>query len=229
MGRSSGRSRPCAETGLPEMSGEELEALRNWMPQNEGVQSRYLEVGTAAGGTLCFMMNCFSDAERPEFVVVDTMRYFPQQFEIVKRNLADNGLTSARIDFRVMTSSDALTFAEKNRERFDFILVDASHKIRHVMGDLRWMRLLRAGGMACLHDYTSRFKGVCLPVDRFLKRNQHFKRIGLVGSLLCIHKKTDGLCPEVSMTDRLWSYLLSPLLQLDSSVRKRLHFGKEGG
>ena len=213
--------RPSATTLAPEMTGEELSGLREWS-QSANLIGRHLEIGTAAGGTLCFMMNCFEANVRPEFAVVDTMAYFGKQMEIVKSNLTQNGLDSWQVDFRVMSSDAAFARAEAEGERFDFILVDASHKIRHVMADLRWLRLFNVGGLACFHDYTARFKGVHWPIDRFLQRNSQFSRVGLAGSLLCIRRDTTSALSEVTSCDRIWASLWSPILQLDLSLQKRL-------
>jgi hypothetical protein len=169
------------------------------------------------------MMNCFEAGARPAFSVVDTMGYFDGQLDIVKRNLSQNGLDSRQVDFRVMSSDSAFARAEAEGERFDFILVDASHKIRHVMADLRWLRLLNVGGQACFHDYTAKFKGVRWPIDRFLKRNRQFSRVGLAGSLLCVRRDATSAQPEVTSCDRVWALLWSPILQLDLSLQKRFN------
>jgi hypothetical protein len=204
------------------MSDKELAGLKAWL-ESADTSEQFLEVGTAAGGTLCFMMNCFEVDVCPEFAVVDTMAYFDSQLDIVKCNLAQNGLDERRVDFRVMSSDSAFARAEAEGERFDFILVDASHKIRHVMADLRWLRLLNVGGLACFHDYTARFKGVRWPIDRFLHRNPQFSRVGLSGSLLCIRRDTTSAQPEVTSCDRVWALLWSPILQLDLSLQKRFN------
>ena len=173
-------NRPCAATGRPEMAEAELEALKGWL-QREKLTGKHLEIGTAAGGTLCFMMQCYQEGTRPPFVVIDMMRYFADQLEVVKQNLSQHGLDDDEVDFRVTSSDAAFQVAERARETFDFILVDAAHKIRYVMNDLRWMRLLEVGGLACFHDYSARFKGVTWSLDRFLRRNRHFTRVGLAG------------------------------------------------
>jgi len=203
------------------MSDQELLGLKKWI-QTANLKGRHLEIGTAAGGTLCFMMKCFTEDSRPPFAVVDTMSYFDDQMNVVRKNLARNGLDSQLVDFRVMSSVMAFTRAEVAREQFDFILVDASHKIRHVMEDLRWLRLLNTGGIACFHDYTERFKGVCWPINRFLNRNPQFSRVGLEDSLLCIRKDEEASQTEVTAFDQAWALLWSPILQLDLSLQKRL-------
>jgi len=213
-------SRPCANTLKPEMTDVELSGLRQWS-QSANLNGRHLEIGTAAGGTLCFMMKCFEASVRPKFSVVDTMTYFDNQFEIVKRNLTQNGLEARDVNFRIMSSKEAFAKSESEGEQFDFILVDASHKIRHVMADLRWLRLLNVGGVACFHDYADRFKGVRWPIDRFLQRNPQFSRIGLAGSLLCVRRHAASTRPEVTILDRVWALLWSPALQFDLSMRKR--------
>lgn len=217
-------SRPSATTLEPEMTADELAALKGWLAEGPH-QGTHLEIGTAAGGTLCFMMGCFEDAERPRFAVVDSMKYFADQLETVRRNLRNHDLDPDQVDFRETSSSEAFATAQREQQRFDFILVDASHKIRHVMDDLRWMSLLNVGGCACFHDYTPRFKGVRWPIDRFLRRNPNFERVGLADSLLCVRKTAPSTRPEVSGVDRLWARLCSPLLQWDLSLQKRLSRG----
>ncbi|MGB0579779.1 MAG: class I SAM-dependent methyltransferase [Limisphaerales bacterium] len=214
--------RPCATTLKPEMTAEELAGLESWIRDAE-LTGNHLEIGTAAGGTLCFLMTRYAEDARPHFSVVDTMSYFRDQLDTVKRNLVDHGLDPARVDFRVSNSDDAFTAAAARKDRFDFMLVDASHKIRYVMRDLRWLRLLAAGGIACFHDYAPAFKGVRWPIDRFLRRNPHFEKVGLAGSLLCVRKTSESSGSEVTALDRLWASLCSPLLQWELSWRKRLN------
>lgn len=214
-------SRPCAETGQPEMTEEELVALKKWLLA-EKLTGKHLEIGTAAGGTLCFLMNCYSGKQRPPFAVIDMMRYFKDQMKVVKENLSKNGLDAEEVDFRVNSSDAAFDDAKQSGETFSFILVDAAHKIRYVMQDLRWMGLLEVGGIACFHDYSPRFKGVTWPLDRFLRRNRNFSRVGLEGSLICIRKEALGR-REVTSLDQTWAWLMSPLLQWESSLRKRMN------
>lgn len=216
------RTRPCATTLEPEMTPGELSALKQWL-QGASLKGRHLEIGTAAGGTLCFMMQCFGDRNRPAFSVVDSMSYFPDQPEVVRRNLRQHGLDPGTVDFRAMASAEAFRQALERGDRFSFILMDASHKIRHVMADLRWMRLLEPGGLACFHDYEPAFPGVTRPVDRFLRKNAHFTRVGRVERLLCIRKERDSIHPEVNPADFLWALAWSPLLQWQQSLRKRLN------
>lgn len=205
----------------PEMTGEELSGLREWIQAGD-LKGKHLEIGTAAGGTLCFLMQRYPSLEaRPEFVVVDTMLYFANQLEAVKQNMANHNLSADAVDFRVMPSTEALSNAVAAGERFDFILVDASHKIRHVMADLRWLRLLNVGGLACFHDYSAKFKGVQWPLDRFLKRNGQFSRRGQTGSLLCIRRDAVSSRAEVTGWDRIWAWGWAVFFQLAASLSKR--------
>lgn len=213
-------ARPSASTLEPEMTDEELSGLKSWL-QTAGLKAGHLEIGTAAGGTLCFLMNQYAATDRPQFTVVDTMSYFADQMDTVKRNLTNHELAPGQIDFRVMSSDNAFAKAEADKDRFDFILVDASHKVRYVMNDLRWMRLLNVGGLACFHDYAPQFKGVRWPIDRFLRRNPHFTRVDQAGSLLCLRKEREAARPEVTGADRLWAWTCSPILQWDLSIQKR--------
>lgn len=203
------------------MTAEELAALERWIRERP-LSGDHLEIGTAAGGTLCFLMSRYEASARPRFAVVDTMAYFEDQLGTVKRNLASHGLEADTVDFRITSSEAAFARAEAAGERFDFILVDASHKIRHVMNDLRWLRLLKVGGLACFHDYGTIFKGVTWPLDRIMARNPHLQKLGAGGTLLGLRKLREASRPEVTLADRLWALTMAPALQWEQSLRKRL-------
>lgn len=183
---------------------------------------RHLEIGTAAGGTLCEMLQCFPVDQIPPFVVVDTMRYFPNQLEIVRGNLRDHGLDPAEVDFRIATSDIAFQQAAMAGESYDFMLIDGAHKIRYVTQDLRWTRLLSVGGRVCFHDYAPRCPGVVRALDHFLASHANYRRESLADSLLVLEKTAASVAPEVGWTDLLWANLWSPWLQLQASLRKRL-------
>lgn len=213
--------RPSAKTRESELSPEELNFLLGLITGAKKAGA-HLEIGTAAGGTLWRMMRCFSDKERPSFVVVDPMGYFPNQLETVKDNLRQHGVDPAGVDFRVMTSREAFQHAKESGERFDCILVDGVHKIRYVLDDLCWGELLNSSGILCCHDYCPKFRGVMLAVRRFLRRNTHYTVIGQVERLIAMRKTSTASHCEVTVSDKLYGMLWAPLLQLEPSIRKRL-------
>jgi len=186
----------------------------------ENLPGAHLEVGTAAGGTLCRMMKSFGDESRPKFVVVDRMTYFPDQQQAVVRNLKQHGLSPRQVDFRTTTSSEAFRQADRRHESFDFMLIDASHKILAVMADLRWTRLLNVGGVVCFHDYSDRFPGVKLAVDRFLKHHTNYEPIGLVETLLALRKSAPCPSKEVSLLDSAYSVMMYLPLEVDRKINK---------
>jgi len=211
--------RRCSETLEAEMTPGEQEFLQN-LVRTENFTGPHLEIGTAAGGTLCRMMSCFSDESRPRFVVVDRMTYFPNQQGIVHENLRNHGLNPDTVDFRTSTSTEAFQTASRQDDRFDFMLVDASHKIRAVMSDLKWTRLLNVGGVACFHDYCDKFPGVKLSIDRFLSQHPNYEKIGHVDSLLAIRKKSASSTAEVSFNDSAYSVLMYVPLEVDRKIKK---------
>ena len=92
--------RASATTLEPEISAGELARVVTLLRAGQ-LKGRHLEIGTAAGGTLKELMRAYPDGERPPFVVVDPMTYFPDQLAKVRRNLAAAGLDPDRVDFRV--------------------------------------------------------------------------------------------------------------------------------
>lgn len=213
------KTRSCALTLEAEMSPREQEFLQALIRQ-ENFSGAHLEIGTAAGGTLCRMMRCFTDETRPQFVVVDRMSYFPNQQQTVIENLERNGLAAGQVEFRTATSSQAFRRASRNGDRFDFILIDASHKILAVTADLRWTRLLNPGGVVCFHDYCDRFPGVKLAIDRFLKHHTNYQPIGSAESLLALRKTAPCPWKEVSLFDGAYSVMMYLPLEVNRKINK---------
>lgn len=211
--------RRCSETLEAEMTPAEQELLQNII-RKENFAGTHLEIGTAAGGTLCKMMNCFDDQTRPKFVVVDRMTYFPDQIDIVKENLSEHGLSQQGVEFRTTTSSDAFRLAVEQEDQFDFMLIDASHKILAVMSDLRWTRLLSVGGVVCFHDYADKFPGVKLSIDRFLSRYKNYEQIALADTLLAIRKTAPCETLEVSAMDSAYSAMMYLPLEIQRKINK---------
>jgi predicted O-methyltransferase YrrM len=211
--------RACALTLESELAPEELAAMLTVMRSMPA--GKCLEVGTAAGGTLCAMMTAFDGDSRPGFVVVDPMTYFPDQLAVVRRNLEAHGLDPRQVDLRVTTSAAALDAARATNEAFAFMLIDGVHKIRYVVQDISWTHLLVPGGVVCFHDYNDAHPGVMLAVNRFLAKHRNYRREALTGALLVVRKMECSLSPEVTRLDRAWAFVLAPALQLRGSLRKR--------
>jgi predicted O-methyltransferase YrrM len=194
----------CATTLEAEMTAAEHALLLKTL-RELGRTGRHLEIGTAAGGTLCAMLGAFPDDRRPPFAVVDPMTYFPQQLDKVGQNLRDHGFDPATIDFRVASSRAAFADAAARRDEFDFILIDGCHKIRSVMTDLKWTRLLAVGGVVCFHDVTPKHRGVWLAVHRFLSRHPNYQRIAQADSLLAVRKAAASAAPEITAADEWYA------------------------
>lgn len=212
--------RPCATTGASELREDELESLLDTVKKHS-LKGKYLEVGTAAGGTLWRLMKCFTPSERPPFVVVDPMKYFPGQFDAVRNNLTKHGVDPSDVDFRVQTSLTALDGAEAKGEVFEFMLIDGCHKIRRILEDLRWTERLCVGGVVAFHDYSPEQRGVKIVLDRFVKKNPNFKVLKYTHTLLILKKVEKSLRPAVGAWDRALALLCSPLLQWEYSFKKR--------
>lgn len=104
--------RECATDLGPEMTEPELQSLLNALSE-ASLAEIHLEIGTAAGGTLCRLIQFYQekDTQTPPFMVVDPMQYFPNQFEVECRNLKENGIDPNEIEF--LQSSSAEAFLQK--------------------------------------------------------------------------------------------------------------------
>jgi hypothetical protein len=182
----------------------------------------HLEIGTAAGGTLKELMAIYPDESRPHFVVVDPLTYFPGQRETVERNLTQHGLDPSKVDFRVGYSWPLLQEALARKERYSFVFIDGNHEAKYVMQDLAWLRMLEPGGIAALHDYKPKFRGVIWAVERFLSRYSNYEKIAHVDSLVILRKTGPSKAAEVTDFDiKLGGFLKAPLRWI-WSVQKRL-------
>lgn len=213
--------RASATTLEAEMTPEEAQALDRLL-QSANLTGKHLEIGTAAGGTLKRMMALYPKEKRPQFVVVDTMKYFPDQMGIVARNLQSVGVEASEVDFRVGDSWSEFRRAAAAGEQFDFMLIDASHKLNHVTRDLSWTRMLNVGGYVCMHDYAPKFPGVTQAADKFLARYPNYTRAKLAGSLLILRKNAPSTAPEITAGDRVAAEIGNFFQQLSGSIRKRL-------
>ena len=212
--------RASAITLESEVSRGELAALVAILRARR-LSGAHLEIGTAAGGTLKELMRCYSDRQRPRFVVVDPMTYFPDQLSIVRRNLASAGLDADTVDFRRGKSWPQFQASERANESYSFIFVDGSHKIHHVTEDLAWARLLEPGGLICFHDYSPQFEGVVQAVDRFLARYRNYRMVEKVETLLIVEKTGASTEREIGFIERMRAKCVNLVHQLRASRRKR--------
>ncbi len=211
--------RKCAVTLESELAPDELHFLLNTIHHSQ-FMGKHLEIGTAAGGTLWQMATQVRQDNPHPFVVIDPMSYFADQFSIVQNNMRRNGIHADKVDFRVQTSLEAFEKANRHQEFFDFIFIDANHKLRYVAQDLRWTRLLNVKGKLALHDYSDQFPGVRIAVNRFLNKYPSYQKIGHVRDLVIIEKTAKSTSPEVSDIDLLFAELLTPILQWKCSFSK---------
>jgi hypothetical protein len=215
--------RICAKTLASEMTAKEQQSLRDALTQHS-LSGTHLEIGTAAGGTLSEILTHYRDnlnAPLPPFLVIDPLRYFPNQLAVVKENLQRHGIDTDHPTFLKTSSTQAFRNYHPP-SGLEFILVDGNHKINYVAEDLRWARHLRVGGLLCLHDYGPNFPGVRLNVQRFLRRYSNYKVHSQADSLLILQKQSPSDRLEISTLDRLWAKSLAPILQLRASIKKRL-------
>lgn len=191
-------------TREPEMTNEEQNLLRRLIRKNS-FTGKHLEVGTAAGGSLCLMMKALNREGSDGFVVVDRMTYFENQHQCVLDNIKLNGLDHNNVRFIVENSRVAYKLAMLEGLRFDFILVDAGHKALPVMLDCRWASLLNVGGIVCFHDYADRCPGVIWAVDRFLRKTNNYVVHDMADSLLAIRKIGEDAGKWLSPLDYLFA------------------------
>ena len=182
----------------------------------------FLEVGTAAGGTLKEIIQT-ADNEKLDasFYVLDPLTYYPDQLEKINKNLSNSDIDPSRVQFWKGTTDNYFPIALEKGLKFKFIFVDGDHKAYPVMNDLRWMELLEVGGVACFHDYCDKFPGVGWSLKHFLSRNKQFCTISEAETLRVIRRNGEKIV-TVNSADILQSKFMQVFLRLRRSIKKRL-------
>ena len=186
------------------------------------IGGNFLEIGTAAGGTL---KEIIKTAEKlnlsADYFVLDPLTYFPKQLEKVHQNLLNSNIDPKTVEFWEGTTDSHLPLALGRDLEFNFIFVDGDHKAYPVMLDIQWMELLSVGGVACFHDYNEKFPGVMWSLDRFLAKNDQFNIIMKAESLIVIKRDGEAIQP-VTQFDLFVSKFMQIFLRVRRSIKKRL-------
>ncbi|MEM6823174.1 MAG: class I SAM-dependent methyltransferase [Verrucomicrobiota bacterium] len=214
------RYRESATTLQTEMQEEELQALCS-VAEGLSNPERIAEIGTAAGGTLVHLLKALPQLPPNQVVVVDKFQYFDNHLGIWTENIQSHGFQPNEIDVRVGSSEEGFMRSSQAGEQFSLILVDAGHKLKDVIRDVRWLSRLEVGGVGAFHDYSEKFPGVQKAVDVFLKRNSNYVIEKQAGTLLFVRKTEQSSCDEMP-THIIWGMtFLSLLMQWQRSLKKR--------
>lgn len=217
-------SRESAITLNSEMTVAEVSSIKNAIKDSK-LTGLHIEIGTAAGGTLCEILKCYQNELKvvpPPFIIIDPLTYFDDQYEKICLNLQNNGLSQNNITFEKNKSSVSFRNLSGHAGEIEFILIDGNHKINHFVGDLRFSRYLRAGGLLLIHDYSNNFKGIHSATNIFLNRYRNYEVLSYVDSLIILRKKTVTNTQEVSVIDQFLSGLVNVFQQVKSSLHKRV-------
>ncbi len=215
--------RASATTLQPEVSPSELLLLEDVLKSNS-LSGNHLEIGTAAGGTLKALIQAYEGRPRPQFVVVDPFSYFPNQREIVEKNLSASSIDPTSVEFRTGFSWPLLKVAKSRGETFSFIFIDGDHSAKGVMQDLAWTELLEVGGFVCLHDHNASFPGVIWATKRVLSRHKGaLSFVAQTESLVVLKLEAELRRAPVTSLDRYLAYVLDVFFfRLRKSIRKRI-------
>jgi Holliday junction resolvase-like predicted endonuclease len=205
------------------MTDDEVSAIKKAVKDSK-LTGIHIEIGTAAGGTLCEILKFYQDELKvvpPHFIVIDPLTYFENQHKKICRNLQINGLSKNNITFERNKSSVAFRNLSAHAGEIDFILIDGNHKVNHFVGDLRFSRYLKAGGLLLIHDYSKGFKGIHSATNDFLNRYTNYEVLSHVDCLLILRKKSISNSLEISPLNLLSAHFCNLLDQVLNSLRKR--------
>ncbi|MGB1024078.1 MAG: class I SAM-dependent methyltransferase, partial [Paracoccaceae bacterium] len=180
-------ARPSATTLESECTAEERALLMETL-KNSAFSGAHLEIGTAAGGTLKEMMGQYAPDARPDFFVIDPLTYYPDQENIITRNLISAGIDPNLVTFWKGVTQDFIDPARASGQMFDFVFIDGDHRHYYVTVDLQWADCVTKGGVIALHDHGAAFPGVGWAIDTFLAHNPDFKIEARAGSLTILRR-----------------------------------------
>lgn len=223
------RSRRSQVTLASEMQPAEVRALQE-IARRAPASGAFLEIGTAAGGTLVQLLAGLGPGHGRRVVVVDPMRYFPGQRAVWEGNLRAHGIDPGTVELFVGTSARALRRAPGlGAGGVAFALIDGGHKLKDVIRDTRWLARLATGGIAAFHDYAAKFPGVRCVVDLFLRRNRNYRVLHMERTLLFLERTGPGRAREMPW----WLIALltaeSVLGQWGRGIAKRFPGGRPSG
>ena len=216
-------SRESAITLKSEMTDAEVYSIKNAIKDSK-LTGLHIEIGTAAGGTLCEILKCYQNELKvvpPQFIIIDPLTYFDDQYEKICLNLQNNGLSRNNITFEKNKSSVAFRNLSTHACEIEFILIDGNHKINHFVGDLRFSRYLKAGGLLLIHDYSNGFKGIHSATNNFLNRYTNYEVLSHVDCLIILRKKSISNSLEISPLNLLSAHFRNLMDQVLNSLRKR--------
>ena len=215
-------ARASATTLESECTQAELGLLVHVLTSHD-LRDRHLEIGTAAGGTLKELIGLYTSREKvPEFCVIYPLTYYPNQREIIDRNLRIAGIDPNSVRFWQGVTGDFLARERQNRGRFDFVFIDGDHRAYPVTVDLQWGDLVNLGGFICLHDNSPKFPGVTWAIARFLRNCPEFEMAGQEGTLVVLRKVAQRSKACVTRADRAAAWWWQLRYKWARSLRKRL-------
>lgn len=215
-------ARASATTLESECTEEERGLLRHVLT-NHDLRDRHLEIGTAAGGTLKELIGLYaSRAAVPQFCVIDPLTYYPNQRDIIDRNLRGAGIDPNSVTFWKGVTGDFLVRERRTGGRFDFVFIDGDHRAYPVMVDLQWADLVNPGGFICLHDSSPKFPGVTWAIGHFLRRCPEFEMVGQEGTLVALRKRSERVGRCVRQSDLIAAWWWQLRYKWARSLRKRL-------
>ncbi len=213
----------ASATTLESECTEAERALMQRILTTSDLKDRHLEIGTAAGGTLKELIKLYSDrGSVPQFCVIDPLSYYPNQREIIERNLVGAGIDPDSVEFWQGITLDLVTRERSIGGRFDFVFIDGDHRAYPVTVDLQWADLVNKGGFIFLHDSSPKFPGVTWAIERFLQNCPEFEKVGQEGSLVVLHKVAERSKPCVAKADLVAARWWQLRFKWARSLRKRL-------
>lgn len=214
-------ARPSATTLESECTAEERGLLMETL-KNSAFSGAHLEIGTAAGGTLKEMMGQYDPHARPAFFVIDPLTYYPDQENIITRNLTSAGIDPQSVTFWKGVTQDFIGPARATGQMFDFVFIDGDHRHYYVTVDLQWADCVPAGGVIALHDHGTAFPGVGWAIDTFLAHNPDFKMEARAGTLTILRRVTVTKTPAVSAANLRHARRVHLMFRWKRSLKKRL-------
>jgi len=119
---------------------------------------KIIEIGTRTGLSLCQLLSSYLDFKDLRVVIFDRFDDGLSCPDLVKKHLKHLGIPTDFLEFYTGDSNEQVPkFKEKNKDLFDWILIDGSHQLPWVWNDFENVKdLVKVGGVIVADDINAR-------------------------------------------------------------------------
>lgn len=132
--------------------------------QSKNEEPCLIELGTATGNSTIALLSAIEHNNRGKLFSID----------IDKCDYAEQRIIQAGLyNYWYFTLNDSVNYASQFNKECDLVFIDTSHEAEQTEKEIvAWSEKVRLGGYIIFHDTMSRYSGVSIPIQNWLKKNK---------------------------------------------------------